>query len=168
MPTVLDVQARWGYSEITDSHFSHCYNGPDLPDLREKRKSGVPFEELSPDARYSLAFQCASVRANLMAYFTGITAFDLVQLSRRELGDLIVPPNISNGQWVSYRGYIGNQRDEPDDPPASMPGKEDIAPADPVTVGRAYGHKVLIDGYHRATRFWHRPVGSLTAYMPLF
>ena len=32
--SLLNVQARWGYSEIIDSTVSHCYNGSDIPSLR--------------------------------------------------------------------------------------------------------------------------------------
>src|SRR5207302_2307711 len=51
---LLEVQARWGYSELVDSPASRHYSG--LDHLVAKRLSGISFEELSEAEQYELAF----------------------------------------------------------------------------------------------------------------
>jgi hypothetical protein len=61
--SLLEVQARWACSEIIGSNFSRFYDGSsDIASLRAKRSSGFPFDGLTADERYSLAFQCAVFR----------------------------------------------------------------------------------------------------------
>jgi hypothetical protein len=66
--SLLDVQARWASTEILDSNFERLYdNAYDIDALRQKRRNGLPFDQLTPQDRYSLAFQCYSVRPLLLA-----------------------------------------------------------------------------------------------------
>jgi hypothetical protein len=167
--SLLDVQARWGYSEIFDSQFSHYYRGSDIPELREKRSNGIAFEDLKPGERYSLAFQCACVRAKLMPYFTGITTFEEIPLAREELNDLFVPPIVWGGDLViRFSQYIKSKSDIPSDPRNVVANPSGYnRPTDPITIGRAYAVLYLVDGYHRAASFWrHNPTESLAAYTP--
>ena len=165
--SLLDVQARWAYSEIDSPNFARFY---DLPDLRAKRNSGVAFEDLTADERYSLAFQCANVRMPLMHYFTGITTFEEIPLAREELRQLHVPPVVWGGTnlTMTFWDYIKSKSDVPSDPRnmvASPSGYN--RPTDPITIGRAFAGWFLIDGYRRAVSFWrHNPIEGLAAYCP--
>ncbi len=170
---LLDVQARWGYTEIVDSNHSQRYNGGyNIDALREKRRARVPFEDLSEAERYYLAFLCACDRANLFVYFVGIERFRLVTLSRAELGDLFVPPNVwgdSQGQFYRFSHYINTPAARNEMLAFVGPTAEGYQPAiDPVTVGQSYNHLILLDGYHRAAVFWRfgPPDGALSAYVP--
>src|SRR5437868_3729337 len=104
MVSLMDVQARWVYSEILEGTLAKFYDGGLNTDaLRERRKAGLPFDDLTADERYTLAFQGAHVRQTLFVFFTGIEHFDLLQLTQEQLGKLIVPPDVwldSQGQFI--------------------------------------------------------------------
>jgi hypothetical protein len=167
------VQAQWGYSEIVDGTNPAWYdNGRDINSLRDKRRNGIPFDELSKDERYNIAFQCVCVRVNLMIYMVGIEAFNLVKLNRVKLGRLYVHPNVwrdSGGRFHLFSHYIGTKTDEPNDARTLVIDKADYrAPTEPIIVGRSYEYPMMIDGYHRAALFWKfGPAhGELLAYIP--
>jgi len=171
--SLLDVQARWGYSEILEGTQSQNYgNGDDINALRTKRGQGIDFIELTVKERYTLAFRCACVRPNLFAYFVGIETFEVVQLSRFRLGHLVVPPNVwrdSNGVFYPFSHYITTQTEEVGDARLlGPPPRGYISFSDPVLVGYSYGHSILIDGYHRAALFWKYGAHdcTLAAYIP--
>ena len=89
---LMDVQARWAYSEIVDSNFSTLYddpsgNSPRIDALRTKRRASLPFEDLTTEDRYSLALMCASVRRNMMIFMTGVDRLREVRLNKRMLAD---------------------------------------------------------------------------------
>jgi hypothetical protein len=169
---LIDVQARWGYSEIVNSAGSHNYdNGYGIAELRAKRASGVPFDQLSEAERYNLAFQNACIRPKLLVYLIGTDLFDVVQMNREALAGALVPPNIwfpkSAGRFVRFEEYIETRGDNPTDPRNSLTqGYKD--PIDPVTFGRSYHFPILIDGFHRAAFFWRfSPADAkLLAYVP--
>jgi len=171
---LLDVLARWGYSEIVDSNFERCYdNAPDIEALRVRRRNRTQFGELSPAERYNLAFQCAGTRRNLLVYLVSLDAFRLVALTREQIGELIVPPNIwhpdSLDRFVSFSDFMTKTRAQ--DPRDSRNVVCDAGlyrpPSDPLTIARCYQHSVLLDGYHRAAAFWkYAAGGSLCAYAP--
>jgi hypothetical protein len=172
--SLSDVQGRWGYSEIADGNASHLYgNDAAMEALRAKRRNNVPFDDLSTDERYEVAFMCACVRRNLFMFFVGIKSFDTVPLSRVELGDLWMPPSVwsaSQGQWYRFADYIGTTTDEAGDARlVGAPAGGYKAPPDPPTVGRMREHRLLIDGYHRASCFWkYGPAdGNLLTYVPM-
>jgi hypothetical protein len=51
-----DVLARWGYSEVINSHSENCYaDVPNINEIRKKRESGMPCSELTEDERRALA-----------------------------------------------------------------------------------------------------------------
>ena len=59
--SLLDVQARWGYSEIVDAGPSHFYDNVfGIEMLRTKRREGVAFDRLTASDRHTLAYACAS------------------------------------------------------------------------------------------------------------
>jgi hypothetical protein len=169
---VLHVKARWGYSEIADSNFAHCYDGGhDIVALRRKRHEGVLFDDLSDENKYNLAFQCAVVRANLLPYFVGITEFDNRELSHQQLGDLLVPPIVWGGErYIKFLEYIATPTDASDDARrVRSPTQGYQPPIAPLTVGSYYAYPILVDGYHRATLFWkYGPEnGTVPAFMPV-
>jgi hypothetical protein len=157
IPT-LDVQARWAYSELSGSPFAQYYGGPGIEPLRAKRMSNTQFEQLMPEERYNLAYQCALVRKNLFVFFIGIETFELTQIPRFELGRLHVPANVwndSGGRFLSFADYMNTQAEDPRDARRVTGSLEDYRlPDDPITIGFAYGHHILIDGYHRAASYW--------------
>jgi hypothetical protein len=171
--SLLDVQARWGYSEICDVGPSHFYDTVDgVEALRAKRRAGVAFDQLVGAERQTLASACASIRRNLLVCFEGIERFDLVPLRRNRLGCLLVPPNVwrdSKGRSYPFSHYVMTETDKHGDARRlELPPNGYRMPPDPITVGRFSNHLFLIDGYHRAALFWKYgpPNGTLLAYMP--
>ena len=168
---LLEVQARWGYSELIDSPVSHHYS--DLDHLVAKRLSGISFEELSEAEQYELAFGTACIRTTLLAFFTGVVSFDIVEIERPKLGTMFVPPNVwypeSAGRFVPFEEYMRAASADPDDARNVLPrGSSYEFPADPITFGRSFSYPILIDGFHRAACFWkYGPRdGKLLAYVP--
>jgi hypothetical protein len=169
--SLLHVQARWGYSEIVDSNFAHYYGGHDIEALRNNRRQGVLFDDLTSEDKYNLALQCATVRVNLFPYFVGVAEFEIRELSRQQLGDLWVPPNVWGSQrFVKFAEYIITQTDAAGDARlVAQPAQGYQAPIAPLTVGRSYSYRILIDGYHRAALFWkYGPDnGTIPTFMPV-
>jgi hypothetical protein len=170
---LLDVLARWGYSEVINSNAQHHYdNGRDMTSLRSKRQSGIAFEDLSLEERYNLAFQSGCVRSNLIVFTIGVDLFDVVELDRPTLAKLIVPPNVwypeSSGEFVRFEHFMATTaKSSKDARNVALDGKYSF-PSDPLTIGRFYEHAILLDGYHRAGLFWrfgpHN--GNLAAHVP--
>ena len=173
MPVSLfDVQAHWGWTEISGTHSEWYRDSSNIEEMRRKRKDGTSFNELSADEKYLLAFRCAGLRMLLMTFMTGIREFDLIQLDRSTLGKLWVPPNVwrdSLGTWHQFSRYINTPTEEEKDarklvidPDAYQP------PQDPIIIGRSFDWPVMIDGYHRAALFWKfAPAnGAIPAYFP--
>jgi hypothetical protein len=168
---LIEVQARWAYSEIIDSLASHWYdNGHGIKELRTKRSTAVPFDRLSEEERYNLAFQGAQVRQSLFIYLIGTDPFDIVEINRNMLAKFLVPPIVSKIEnYVPFEQYIATTSEDLDDARnVTLKRQSYELPIDPVAVGRLYEYPVLIDGFHRAALFWKfAPVGSnLFAYIP--
>jgi len=168
---LLEVQARWGYSELMDSPAARHYS--DLGHLVAKRSTGTSFEELSEAEQYELAFGTACARPVLLAFLTGVISFDVVGVGRARLGSMLVPPNVwypeSEGRFVSFEEYMTTTGVNLDDPRSVLPkGSSYKLPTDPITFGRSFSFPILIDGFHRAARFWKYgpPDGKLLAYFP--
>jgi len=171
--SLLEVQARWGYSEITDSVASVNYRGSAIEALRTKRKAHVPFDTLSDAERYDLAFSSACARPILLVYLTAVVTYRIRPLDRNGLGRALVAPNVwypeSSGRFVSFADYMKTTSGEPRDARnVQEPTHEYRPPSDPLTFGRSFGHAILVDGYHRAASFWlYGPTdGVLEAYVP--
>jgi hypothetical protein len=171
---LVDVLARWAYSEIIGSNSEHSYDtGRDIVSLRAKRRSGIPLEDLSPDERYNLAFLCGCGRPNLILFTIGADLFDMIPLDRDAVAALFVPPNVwhpeSNGQVVPFEHYITTHSARPNDARYISPTEKPYSSsADPLTICRLYEKPLLLDGYHRAARFWRTnpPSGRIAAYVP--
>ncbi|MHC2335482.1 hypothetical protein [Bradyrhizobium sp. USDA 4454] len=168
---LLEVQARWAYSELTDSPAARHYS--DLQHLVTKRSSGTAFEQLSEAEQYELAFGTACARPVLLAFLTGVLSFDVVEIGRARLGSMFVPPNVwypeSEGRFVSFEEYMATTSVNPNDPRSVLlKGTNYEFPSDPITFGRSFSFPILIDGFHRAARFWkYGPSdGTLLAYLP--
>jgi hypothetical protein len=173
MPVSLfDVQAHWGWTEISGTHSEWYRDSSNIEELRRKRKDGMSFKELSADEKYLLAFRCAGLRMLLMTFMTGIQEFDLIQLDRSTLGKLWVPPNVwrgSLGTWHQFSRYINTPTEEGKDARKLVIDPEEYQPPqDPIIIGRSFDWLVMIDGYHRAALFWKfAPAnGTIPAYFP--
>jgi hypothetical protein len=179
--SLLEVQARWGYSEIIDSNFTTDYDNQlfmpicqqlklHLDALRIKRRSRLPFEGLSAEDRYWLAFMCWPVRPNLMVLMAGIDRFCEVELAKARLAKLLVPPMVSNIlRFMPFDEYVVTPCSSPKDARnvTATPGSYEHPP-DAVTVGRFHDSQVLLDGYHRAAAFWKFAPSdaSIRSYLP--
>jgi hypothetical protein len=172
--SLQDVQSRWAYGEITDSDFSACYDNPfcqsQLNELRNKRRSGVAFAELTAEDRQCLAFMCRCVRTSLLTFVARVDQFREIHLSKTDLARVLVPRIVSNLPAVMrFKQYIDTQCPAPGDARNVSPKPGGYhAPTDPLTVGRFSNKPVLLDGYHRAASFWKfAPEGSsISAYIP--
>jgi hypothetical protein len=167
---LIEVQARWAYSEIIAATLSHFYDGGDgIGDLRMKRAGGVPLEELSEDERYHLAILSVSVRRGLLMYQIGTEPFDIVEIDREALAKVFVARNVwEQERFAAFSEYIKTPSENRDDARnVELIGESYRRPTDPVTIGRWYRMPILIDGYHRAARFWKFCAsGTLLAYVP--
>jgi len=169
-----EVHARWAYSEIADGVFSHRYDRkPRIDELRAQRAAGRAFAELSGADRYALALLCTLTRLNLMVFNAGVEKFRVIDLTRMELGCLLVPPMISPElqRFMPFEDFMASL------PPTSPGDARNIAanPAryqaarEPVTIGRYFEHCVLLDGYRRAASFWKSAPAKATlkAFLPV-
>jgi hypothetical protein len=169
---LIDVQARWAYSEIIDAALSHCYDqsAPGIAALSTKRADGVPFDQLSKEERAILAAQNQRVRGTLLrSYLVGINLFDIVEIDKEGLATIIIPRIVWEGYFVPFAQYIKTQKENLDDARNVSLKEEYKAPIDPVIFGWHEGYPaVLIDGLHRAARLWkYGPAdGKLLAYTP--
>jgi hypothetical protein len=88
MPDIVStdyVRAWWAYSEL--------YSGTGVPELTEKARQRVPFDELGQAEQYSLVDQFDRVRGRYFnRYLIGATSFQLAQWGRDELGAIYVIP----------------------------------------------------------------------------
>jgi hypothetical protein len=102
-------------------------------------------------------------------YQIGTDPFEIVGISKEALAKITVPPNVWEQQrFAAFREYIETTSENLEDARnVALRGQSYESPTDPIIIGRWYGNPVLIDGYHRAARFWKFcPGGTLSAYMP--
>jgi len=169
-----EVHARWAYSEIADGVFSHRYDRkPRIDELRAQRAAGRAFAELSGADRYALALLCTLTRLNLMVFNAGVEKFRVIDLTRTELGCLLVPPMISPElqRFMPFEDFMtslpptspGDARNIAANPVRYQPARE------PLTIGRYFEHCVLLDGYRRAASFWKSAPAKATlkAFLPV-
>lgn len=166
-----DVLAQWGYSELTGSPASRHY--ADLIELIAKRKNGVDFGGLSEVERYALALRSGQVRTALLLYLVGADRFRKVELSKRDLNEIWVAPNVwwpaSEGRLVPFAEYLKTTHSDSTDARNVEPPEGGYRPpTDLLTIGRWFDHPVLIDGYHRVARFirFGPDAATLWAYWP--
>ena len=170
---VSEVIARWAYSEITEGTLSHNYDAfPGIEELRAKRREGRKFAELSEGDRYALAFQCSAARPNLMIFNAGVDWFWKIELTRDGLAKALVPPMVTGlPEIMSFEHYVNSTTHVDPKDARNVKGNPTgyQSPTEPLTIGRYYEHHVLIDGYHRAVRFWKSTPANATieAFVPL-
>jgi hypothetical protein len=172
------VCARWAYSELLSAH---PYHGSPLHPLREKLAHGVPFDELDAVERTLLLRKWHEVHG--VPAFTkrlrGVTAFQLKAWTKEQLGAVYVltffAQQISRNPLVdrvTFKRWIETEPLSRSPQEHARYAADGPAPAivDPAaTVGRWGGRTYLLDGYHRAVRFWKTQPSNATfgVYVPL-
>jgi hypothetical protein len=174
------VLARWAYSELP----SNRYDRLNVPELKKKALERMPFDDLTDKEHSSLVQAWRRVRGapDVIQGLTGISTFQLARWSREQLATVYVIPymvrdiasdSLTHIIRVSFRLWIEAEPVRPfhqgharyaafGTPPRPM---ED----GPLTVGRnPEGLPLLLDGYHRAVRFWNAsdPTATLAVYVP--
>lgn len=152
---LVDVLARWAYSEISDGHAAKSYDPwPGIDGLRDKRRRGVPFSDLTSDDQRQLAANCVDARRGLMMHLYGIVSFQEQHLTKSQIAPFLVPENVSGfPSMVRFDEFVETPSPDPDDARSENRPYTGI-PDDPLTIGRRAGDHVLVDGYHRAVSFW--------------
>jgi hypothetical protein len=171
------VCARWAYSELLSNQ---PYHGSELKPLREKLARGVSFEELDTIERALLLRKWREVRGvpAFIKRLRGIAAFQLEAWTKERLGTTYVITNFAKDvssnplvdrltfkQWIEtepiYHSPQGHARYAADGPAPAI-----IDPT--ATAGRWGGRTYLLDGYHRAVRFWKTQPSKTTfgVYVP--
>jgi hypothetical protein len=168
--SVPDALAEWAYSEIVEGVSAGEY-GPLVTDgLRRKRRLAVPFSRLSQSERYFLARACWMVRPLILIHLLGITHFELADINKSELANILVPPNAAKelrGNYTTFELYMEIPSDDPKDARNVLPTQSWLPPNAPLTLGYHFQHRVLIDGFHRAAAFWRSSTdGGLKAHVP--
>jgi hypothetical protein len=173
------VRARWAYSELLSWGHGHLYQGPGVQDLKEKLALGVPFDELGKAEHYLLIDQFDRVRGNYFnRYIIGIPNFKPVLWSRDDLAAVYVIPyfvrDVASIEHlkVTFKQWIEADPVRPLHQDHARYAAYAVAPLardDPMTVGHYSGLPVLLDGYHRAVRFWRTsvPTATLAVYVPV-
>jgi hypothetical protein len=178
------VLARWVYSELLSPTLGDGYQEIGVPtSVRDQRHRGQPFDALNEQDRNLLAVKWAEARGVPMLNepLSGITTFNLVHWRRNELGAVYVLPvfvsdvvseSLAFGVSLTFQQWIGAVPVKSlHHSHARYAGFGPVPSAtqdDPLTVGYADGRLVLLDGYHRAVRFWmsNEPEAGLAVYVP--
>jgi hypothetical protein len=174
-----NVRARWAYSELLSIGHGHLYQGQGVPELKEKARRRVPFDELGKAEHYLLVDQFDRVRGPyLNRYLIGIATFKPVRWTRDNLAAVYVIPyfarDVSSLEYlkVTFKQWIEAEPVRPLHQDHARYAAYGAAPStqdDPLTVGQ-YSHlPALLDGYHRAVRFWRTsvPAATLAVYVPV-
>jgi hypothetical protein len=169
--SLLRAQAQWAYGEITDGTLAHIYdNTPNVDALRARYPSGVPFNQLTADEHYNLAFLCMMCRTNLMIFATGVIEFVEVALNKTQVATFLVPQMVSDhAGMISFADFLSTTAVSPKDARNVLaPQQGHRAQPAPLTVGHFFNSLVLLDGYHRAASFWKfAPADAMIqAYIP--
>jgi hypothetical protein len=175
------VRARWAYSELLSLSQGDGYQGPGVAELRQKVRQKVPIDDLGHAERRLLVDQLAAVRAPVLQALDGINWFKQERLTKDQLDALYVLPHFADevcgdlDALVTFRQWL---KAEPLKPLnqwharyASYGVTRDAGEWEPLTVGRYPQHPqlILVDGYHRAVRFWctDEPQATIAVYLPL-
>ena len=114
-------------------------------------------------------------RPHLHSRFAGITSFQLADWSREQLAASYVIPYFAHEvgaqepitfeQWIEAEPIRSL---EPGHARYATSGAPRSAQGEPLLVGRLAGLPTLLDGYHRAVRFWKRaaPTATHLVYVP--
>jgi hypothetical protein len=170
-----NVRARWAYSELLSDR---PYDDPSLQELKKKALERVPFEDLSAEERGLLAQAWYPVRGvpTFIHGFAGITTFQLADWSKEQLATSYAIPYFAHeiGAYetpVTFKQWIEAEPIRPVEPGHARYAASGSAPStqgEPLIVGRLSRLPTLLDGYHRAVRFWKRgePNATLAVYVP--
>ncbi len=159
-----EVQARWSYSEILSKGVGHFYDGlPGVEALRKKARAHVRFHDLTEEDFKVLCRGFNGVRGAFSAnYLRGIAGFHVADWSKEQLSDLLIVPNATPlNRFAPFSVYAALPIDDTTPPCDARRAAESVqmtasaAEVHPVTLGMYAGRLVLLDGYHRAIRFWH-------------
>jgi len=137
----------------------------------------VRFDELDQAERRLLADQLRLVRGIWLPALDGVASFKRVSWTRDELAAVCVFPYFAKelgDPWapVTFKQWIEAEPNSPVDKYharyAAVGAGASFTQEDPATVGRLLGHPRLIDGYHRAVRFWRAndPAAVFAVYLP--
>jgi hypothetical protein len=172
------VLAQWAYSELLTRHEYEYYNY--LQGLMTRKAQGTSFDDLVRDEQALLVQAWEDVRGGqtvFAAALQNVQTFQLMEWTRDKLGDVYVIPHFvldmsqNQNDTVTFRNWI---RADPIRPlhqtharyafyRASLPGADD-----PGLVGQLGGFEHLLDGYHRAVRFWYtRPNTQFRVWQPI-
>jgi hypothetical protein len=172
------VCARWAYSELLSNQ---PYHGSELKPLREKLARGVSFDDLDALERALLLRKWREVRGvpAFIKRLRGITAFQLEAWTKEQLGatyvityfakDVSCNPLVDR---VTFKRWIETEPLSHSPQEHARHAADRAAPpiVDPTaTAGRWGDRTYLLDGYHRAVRFWKtQPLNATFGiYVPL-
>jgi hypothetical protein len=180
------IRERWAYSELLSDTQGNNYQrvGPQgIAALIDKARQRFLFDQLDQAERTLLRQAWEAVRGGPCSifnlYFADDTQFQLVPLTRRDLARLLVIPYFVQdvdfpqrfARKLTFEHWIAGPVTSPA-PSHARNAASGPVPAsmndDPITVGRRPpdGELILIDGYHRAVRFWTgNDQGTLSAYV---
>jgi hypothetical protein len=174
-----EILARWAYSELLSLSLGDEYDGPGVPELKDKARRAEPFDTLVQRERDLLIKQLQKVRyGNVLQAVDGITHFKRVCWTRDQLAAVYVilyfADEVTGNCYapVTFQHWIkGEPRKSLNQWHARYAAlaPEPPSPFDPVLVGRLLGLPRLVDGYHRAVRFWSKndPIATIPVYEPL-
>jgi hypothetical protein len=168
------VRSRWAYSELPSDR---PYVDPSVQELKKKALEGVPFEDLNADEHGLLAQAWYRVRGapTFIHGFAGITTFELVDWTKEQLATSYVIPyfahEVGAQELVTFKQWIEAEPIrslEPGHARYATSGAPRSTQVEPLIVGRLAGLLTLLDGYHRAVRFWKRgeATDTLAVYVP--
>jgi hypothetical protein len=177
MATKDEVLARWAYSELLTRTE---YESLDAQDLRERSAGGTVFEELDNPARDRLVKAWNVARGNGTVFAVALAKvreFDLVTWTKDQLGAVHVIPYFvrdvcpNTETKITFKQWINADPIRPLHQTHARYALYGNAPPggnEPVTVGPFGGVLRLLDGYHRAVRFWYgRDLNArVSVYMP--
>jgi hypothetical protein len=177
------VRAQWAYSELYSTEQGQKYSGSGIPELKTKLALGVPFDQLDQAEHELLLKAWFKVRGGpgsiFAAALSDVSAFQPTAWTKSDLGQVCIighfyqwlPPTSQSStvtfeEWVETEPYGELSEYHPlREPTNARPFKQHY----PVTIGPLQGATRLLDGYHRAVRFWRQEesAAALAVYVPL-
>src|SRR5262245_7492163 len=157
------VRARWAYSELLSPTQGESYHQQGIPGaLKSKKVSGLPFDELEAQEQELLAQAWCKVRGAevFVQALANISAFHLTYWSKEQLAAAYVIPMFAHeatlDPWkpVTFEQWLETE------------SKVSLHPHHAREATDAY---MLLDGYHRAARFWKeaKSAATLAVYIPV-
>jgi hypothetical protein len=171
------VRAQWAYSELNSLEQGYKYR--DVAELKKKLAQKVPFASLSDAERILLVRKWHEVRGIFAVALAGISTFQLQHWTKSKLGPMYIlrhffqwlPGNYASRkvtfkEWIEAEPFyeLLSEHHPLREPASAGPFVQDH----PVTVGPLQG-LTLLDGYHRAVRFWRSDdrAAEIAVYVPL-